>query len=438
MSGPKSSRYTLTAEQLRIIREAQEKIRKELEEIARKEREKKETIRKLADIRTKMERYLTTVRNREKCVRDRGILLSAFDEERFQLYYAETRKLDMLCKTTEGKELSSLIASKEKADQIFKELVNQTEDLIQLADDLQMKERIKQDAKISDGMKISFASVGAVEDIPDPEKEEVIAELEKLLTMDISLKQQKEVEEAIEAFNQIEDKNARSNYKSITIESLKKRCAAYVKFAEDNRDKYSALLDTYASLCQQLEEPAVVFPFTEEGMIALAEKVSDCKARIERDAEQRYISQSIDEVMREMGYEIIGQRHVQKKSGRSFKSKLLTYEDGTVVNVTESSNGQITMEIGGADDKDRVPDYNERVALRKNMESFCQDFKEIERRLAGKGVVVDSRITMIPPKEEYAQIINYKDYDLVDDYQIKLSKKKKTIHEKSKRLMREN
>ena len=41
MSGPKSSRYTLTAEQLKRILEEQERLRRELEEKARKEQRKK-------------------------------------------------------------------------------------------------------------------------------------------------------------------------------------------------------------------------------------------------------------------------------------------------------------------------------------------------------------------------------------------------------------
>lgn len=42
MSGPKSSRYTITPEQLKRILEEQERLRRELEEKARKERECKE------------------------------------------------------------------------------------------------------------------------------------------------------------------------------------------------------------------------------------------------------------------------------------------------------------------------------------------------------------------------------------------------------------
>ena len=54
MSGPKSSRYTLTAEQLKRILEEQERLRRELEEKARKERECKEARVYLATIKSKL------------------------------------------------------------------------------------------------------------------------------------------------------------------------------------------------------------------------------------------------------------------------------------------------------------------------------------------------------------------------------------------------
>ena len=76
--------------------------------------------------------------------------------------------------------------------------------------------------------------------------------------------------------------------------------------------------------------------------------------------------------------------------------------------------------------KDRLPDANERVALRKTMESFCRDFHEIEERLSARGVILNSRLSMAPPEEAYAQIINLNDYELLEEYHSSMSKKKLT------------
>ena len=51
---------------------------------------------------------------------------------------------------------------------------------------------------------------------------------------------------------------------------------------------------------------------------------------------------------------------------------------------------------------------------RKNqMIAFCNHFKEVEQRLADKGVVVDRRIALAPSSADYAQIINVNDYELI-------------------------
>ena len=70
------------------------------------------------------------------------------------------------------------------------------------------------------------------------------------------------------------------------------------------------------------------------------------------------------------------------------------------------------MELGGLDSTDRTPSASESAALREEMEDFCNDFKEIERRLFARGVVLASRISLLPPDAAYAQIINTSDYQM--------------------------
>ena len=49
------------------------------------------------------------------------------------------------------------------------------------------------------------------------------------------------------------------------------------------------------------------------------------------------------------------------------------------------------------------------------MSEFCGDFQEIEKRLKEKGVILANRISMLPPVEEYAQIINISDYEMTEE-----------------------
>lgn len=150
--------------------------------------------------------------------------------------------------------------------------------------------------------------------------------------------------------------------------------------------------------------------------------------------EQEYISRTIDEVMLEMGYDLIGDRTVTKRSGRQFHSELFTFSEGTAVNITRSSSGQITMELAGLDSSDRQPTDDESDVLCAEMESFCGAFSEFEKRLAKKGVI-SKHISILPPTSEYAQIINVNDYELSGnaDY-TELKANKKTGTEKAKRM----
>ena len=436
MSGPKSSRYTLTAEQLKRILEEQERIRKELEEKAKKERECKEAREYLDAVSSKVGLYAEMVQKQELKARSEGAVIPDELTGQYELFKMKVEQLRSVCSIKTDATHTSLMNARNQAEQGFKEIVSTEDRLVTEISDVLIKHRIQDDSKIVEGMQISFASVGAVEEREDPATAEATGQLVGLLSMELSHKLQGEVTSAIEHLKSLDDPSVIQNFISITVEPLKKRCRSFAAFAKSSKDKYDTMIDKYHALCDRLTEQAEQFAFSESGILELENAISTLERRIQQEAEQVYISRSVDEVMKEMGYEVIGHRQVRKKSGKTFKSKLLTYEDGTVVNVTESSGGQITMEIGAMDSQDRLPDANERVALQKTMESFCNDFKEIERRLTERGVVLDSRLSMAPPEEAYAQIINFSDYELVGDYQTVIAKRQKQSQAERQKMVR--
>lgn len=424
MSGPKSSRYTLSAEQIKRLIEEQERERKALEEKARKERESKEALKYLSDTLRLSLRYLNMIKDQyskfSKLVKEDSSDIT----ESFHHLNSQIQKLNLICSIDSYAEHSRLLASKSQAEKLLKQIVSECEELFQKSEQAIVNHRIENDRMISEGMGLSFASVGVIEKETDPSIPETIASLERLLLLHISDDLQYEIISAMEKFNSINDPNARQNFTSITIEPLRKKCEAFDRFYKMSFQEYSFFLDKYKAMCEQLSEEEKEFDFSESGLAELKQIVTQYEYRILRSAEQEYISSTIDEVMKEMGYDVIGHRQVKKRTGKTFSSKLLNYADGTVINVTESSDGQITMEIGGVDDSDREPDENERIALQKNMESFCEDFKNIEQKLADRGVLLDTRLSMAPPDEVYAQIINYTDYTIGDSQSIVLNKNK--------------
>lgn len=433
MSGPKSSRYTLTAEQQRRIIEEQERLRRELEEKARKERECKEARVYLAIIKTKIARHMEMIQENEKKLPSGGSDSLAL-QERYQAIYSLAKQAKVLCDTKSNATHATLMSAKKEAGRLLDEIVSLEGDLITETGNILLKQKIQEDSVIASGMTVSFEKVGIVETTEDPIFAETTQKLEQLLSEELSEELFAEVSGALEQAKRIESISAMQNFSSITATPLSKKCRAFVSFAKKNRAQFDAMLDKYEALCSQMGLQAKQVEFSEKGLSELKAAITDLECQANHDAEQAYISQSVDEVMAEMGYEVIGHRQVRKKSGKEFRSKLLTYEDGTVINVTESSNGQITMEIGRTDEKDRLPDENERVALRKTMESFCRDFHEIEERLSARGVILNTRLSMAPPEEAYAQIINLNDYELVEEYQSTMSKKKATQATSQKRM----
>ena len=428
MSGPKSSRYTLTTAQLRKLQKEQEELRKLLEEKERKERESKEARKSLADIKAKIERHLRNLQTSEKRLSSTTPVSELRDK--YDSIYSLIEQANKLCAVKSDTPHSVLVRSAKKASSLLDEVVSSKGNIIADTDKAVAEQRMQEDSLIAEGMNISFENIGYAEEEKAPIFKEVIHQLEELSDMNLSTELADDVQKAIRHNEQIEDASLMKNFLAITVEPLRKRCQDYVLFAKHNGEQFNALSDEYKVLCKQLDIPEKEIVFSEKGLKELEELIPVMRCQAEYDATQTYIRESIDDVMSEMGYKVIGHRHVRKKSGKEFNSKLLTYEDGTAINITETSDGRITMEIGGIDQKDREPDYNERTALRKTMDSFCTDFHEIEKKLATRGVILGERLSMAPQEEIYAQIININDYEITGDYQT--STKRKAVTNTSK------
>ena len=76
------------------------------------------------------------------------------------------------------------------------------------------------------------------------------------------------------------------------------------------------------------------------------------------------------------------------------------------------------MELGGIAREDRIPTTEETDFLTRDMESFCSEFAEFERRMKEKGVIVGNRIALMPPTADYAAIINVSDYEMESGKQV--------------------
>ena len=198
------------------------------------------------------------------------------------------------------------------------------------------------------------------------------------------------------------------NFAAIELQPLIEQAEKAQAFYLDYGGEYERLSARYEILCKTLktDSESHVFPFDQKGLDQLSAEISRMEKQRLEAAEREYISDEMTAVMEEMGYDILGSREVIKKSGTKFLNELYDYGNGNAVNITYASDGKITMELGKMDSSDRIPDTSEKAVLVGTMTEFCSRFREIEGRLAEKGILAEKRLSLMPPDEAFAQIIN--------------------------------
>jgi hypothetical protein len=222
-----------------------------------------------------------------------------------------------------------------------------------------------------------------------------------------------EVFSATSALSRITSKEQLETFRFVTVKPLLQRIENARLRVQEQKSEFETLQSRYVALCSVAGvQPEAFAVEINEAMSIIRNEVATLEKQVITQTEQEYISNCVNEVMSEMGYDVIGTRSVTKRSGKRFKNELYSYGEGTAINVTYDFDGQIAMELGGIDRADRIPTSEEIDVLREDMESFCSDFKDFEERLKAKGVVIKSRVSLAPPTAEYATIINVSDYNI--------------------------
>ena len=221
-----------------------------------------------------------------------------------------------------------------------------------------------------------------------------------------------EILEALTSLQRITNIEYLNIFESVTIKPLLKKYENLLSRQREHQDSLKELNARYLALCVIAQTSARDLSSDSENIELLTSEIATLEQHIVAQTEQGYISDCVNEVMADMGYDLIGNRSVTKRNGKRFRNELFSYSDGTAINVTYDAEGQIAMELGGIDRTDRVPTSDEADALCEDMESFCADFKVFEEKLKAKGVAIKSRISMSPPAAEYAAIINIDDYNI--------------------------
>ena len=131
--------------------------------------------------------------------------------------------------------------------------------------------------------------------------------------------------QALQMLEQIDSEDQVQNFIVLTGTPLMTR-------AEEERTEYRRKCDelrqTNETLCVLMGLEAREVPRDEREFALLEEENRNLCAAMLYQQEQTYISDRVNQVMREMGYDLIGKRDVQKRSGRRFHNDLYTFGDG--------------------------------------------------------------------------------------------------------------
>ena len=434
MSGPKSSRYTLTVAQRRALAEQLEKQRQLRIQAEKDERQRSENLELCGDIDALIKKNDKLIDYARKVQNDTGLEIHEIEKATItsQKVIARTNLIRGQIRKEKG---NALVAQKQELLSAKAELRSLYSALNSCISDTQRRDKQNLAAAIAGAANLTF-NVPVNDTHPEEDsanreaeaKQKCVDVLMAIEDSGLPAKLKDEHKAITDKLTDIQTANFFDNYYSLTIVPFIKECKEWTNLVDRIGDRFKAAESEYRILCEEQDKQQEQFEFNEEGLAKLETEVARLKTAKLDDEEQAYISQTIDDVMVEMGYKLIGNNEVTKKSGKHFKKELYLFEEGTAVNVTTSSTGQITMELGLLDTQDRMPDVEETDTLCRQMRTFCGSYADIEKKLAERGIVT-KHLSLLPPEAQFAQVINVEDYNMNDDETYVKEKKKTTASE---------
>lgn len=410
MSGPKTSRYVLT--------EAQ---RKQIENQQRIIRETKVALNKYSNLHRKCKSRLNDlipiIVEIEKICKESGL-----SYEELQFLKQKKKEFEAIIDFRKPQEeLQSLINANKELEKLLldiKRVMDKGEVFLRKVTD-EYKSELSE--TITGGLGLSFSGLGSDRKTKDnPFMIKISAAINKVEEIALSVDLKEKFERLQKRAGDIKSIDYLENFCSMQVYPFVHEC----EFYRDHIDEFDELLSRYEYLVMDAGEVLKHFTFSEENLYKLKTEIERLNSIILSQKEQEYICQAVDEAMIEMGYELVGERSVTKKSGKKFRNGLYVLEEGTAVNVTYADTGQISMELGALDTRDRMPLESEALELAEDMRSFCEHYANLEKRLLEKGVTT-KRISVLPPTVEYAQVINATDYELKRPLETYRKEKKK-------------
>ncbi|MCR4833432.1 MAG: hypothetical protein K5900_07630 [Butyrivibrio sp.] len=411
MSGPKSSSYTLTAAQRRMLQEQLRRAREAAILLERKQNELEKINHLVNNVNARVEAIRQVIDKTERFSKE-GEKSSIDASAVNKLCDKVSKECEKAHKLSVNQSLEQLCETKDSVTSVLKEIN-------QVLNDAEISLKRQEESfrnnvmgQIMLGVDISFSNIADRNAFSRNKFKNLIQEeMSKITGLELSSQLEEKYKVLVEKAEQITSVDYLENFYSLSVIPFVKECLAYEKLEREIGDDYRALKIRYESLAKDMGVVPIEIAMDDKAVYTLLNAITELEAEELKRKEEEYISQCIDDAMKAMNYSVVGAREVTKKSGKHFRNVLYKFDEGTAVNVTYSNNGQITMELCGVDEQDREPTEAERRSLEDDMRSFCDDYYVIEKKLKEKGIE-PKLISHLPPEAQYAQILNVSDYEM--------------------------
>lgn len=398
MSGPKTSKYTLTPEQRQRLKEQRQVMRQ-----TRAAQDKRNAI--LYKVKHKVKAFQSMIPELEILWRETGKGAAELRELK-EFFYEVTAKVNDKLYQADGFPLARLREQIAELNGIGSQIKENQVKLDKTIRQIRSEHQSELEQTIAAGFEMDFSCLGTErKNQSNPYIERISVELEKISHMDLPDFLEERLADLRKKASAVTGTDYLENFYAMQVSPFVHECQQYMESGEE----YEELLAQYGMLANELGEKQKAYVFSKQAVEELRKDIARLEKTLMRAREQEYISAAVDEALCEIGYELVGARTVVKRSGKRFKNGLYCIEEGNAVNVTFSDNGQISMELGVLDVVDRAPDEEEAEDLEDAMRAFCADYKKLEARLAKKGILIN-HMSLLPPAAEYAQVINTSDY----------------------------
>ena len=437
MSGPKTSSYSADYETLRKLQE-QQRIEREKREEERKVRYETEVFRnnknKINELSELINNALTVVQS-----------LADKTGKKYEIVEKEKEKSAELMQSVknagslENKNSKTLHNKNAELSVIIQELLALYKNIVKFSDEIYGEYYQKLDVVIERGYFLSY-STEVINEIKSrkllknelEEMEMIIYHFDPDGLPDDFLTRYRDL---LDETAEIKDAKKLRKFVLTMIKPFIEECAEYKRLLAE----FEAGCVTYYALADIYETDPINFEPYKKNTVELKKGSALLKKQIEilekadlREREIGYIYAALDEAMTELGYSLCASSERMKKA-RVVHHQLYSMHDDTYLDVHFSDDGQISMQIGKGENTDRIPTDEEAAEQAAKMINFCGDYERLETMLEAKGIK-STRVIMIPPSANCAEIINISDFGLTIS---EPQEKKKTRDEKAKQHTRD-